>query len=121
MLLKTLVMTAFLLALQQPSLDIMGPETLIQLGMQGSLGGVVVWIWYKTFKQSNEEQRLLREEMRQMHQATMQRTREIAQNEAEKHAATRRDMIDMLREGHTINRELVGTLNRLETKLDKLP
>lgn len=98
-----------LLAVAPQAKPIPGPDGVIQLVVQGGLAAILVWIWYKTHQQASERQNKLRETIGTAFQVTRENNR-----------AVRDELMEMQRKHHQTQKQLVGVMTRLETKLDKL-
>lgn len=104
----TIVFAFFVLALPQSTFSL--PDGgIVQLVVQGGVAAILVWIWWKTHTQANQRQEALRETIEQAFQATRENARE-----------QRETMRKTLREHHETQKQLVGVMTRLETKLDNL-
>jgi hypothetical protein len=86
-----------------------GGDGVIQLVVQGGLAAILVWIWWQTHQQANKEQERLRGTIGKAFKATRENNR-----------AVRNELMEMQQQHHETQKQLVGVMNRLETKLDKL-
>lgn len=89
--------------------------------VQGGLGGALLWVWWKTFQQSAEEQKLMREEIAGAISKAVEKATSTARVNAERHDRREKEMMQMIRADHDLKTQLAGILSRLETKIDNLP
>jgi hypothetical protein len=100
-----------------PSGDV---STIPQLLMNGGVAAILVYIWWRTHSQANEQQQELRKVIGEAFQATRKNSREVARKNQQRHAQRQDRMMKMMEERIEMDRQLTGTLNRLEAKLDQI-
>lgn len=94
--------------------------TVPQLLMNGGVAAILVYIWWRTHSQANNQQQELREVIGEAFKATRKSSREVARNNQQRHAQRQDRMMKMMKERIEMDRQLTGTLNRLETKLEQI-
>lgn len=110
MLSKSLAYSLAFLLLSAPQASGLAPDTTIVQGVvQGGVAAILVWIWWKTHTQANREQKAMRETIDQAFRATRENARE-----------NRQELREALQSHHETQKQLVGVMTRLETKLDQL-
>jgi len=115
------VAIAFVLLVAPQGIEPGIPETgIIQLVVQGGVAGILVWIWWKTHTQANEEQAKMRQTIGEAFEATRQNSREVARKNHKHHEEVRNQVMAQQREMHKTQKQLVGVMTRLEAKLDRM-
>lgn len=121
---KTVTVTVglFVLASPMPQEFLPGSELggVFKLLMNGGVTAILVYIWWSTHTQANEEQEKLRNVIGDAFEATRQNSREVARQNQERHRQRQEELMTMLRERMDLDRKLTGVLNRLESKIDKI-
>ena len=118
---KALATGLALLLLSAPqSLPSGDMSTIPQLLMNGGVAAILVYIWWRTHSQANEQQQELRKVIGEAFQATRKNSREVARKNQQRHAQRQDRMMKMMEERIEMDRQLTGTLNRLEAKLDQI-
>lgn len=124
MLSKTAALTMGVLVLVGPMPQDMLPSSelggVLKLLMNGGITAILVYIWWSTHTQANEEQERLREVIGDAFEATRQNSREVMRKNQQRHSQRQDQMLAHLEERNKLDRQLVGTLNRLEAKLDQI-
>ena len=118
---KALATGLALLLLSAPqSLPSGDMSTIPQLLMNGGVAAILVYIWWRTHSQANEQQQQLRKVIGEAFQTTRKNSREVARKNQQRHAQRQDRMMSLMKERIEMDRQLTGTLNRLEAKLDQI-
>lgn len=120
---KTIVYTLGLVLMVGPppqDVPLPGGDGIVQLVVQGGLAAILVWIWWKTHTQANDEQERLRKTIGEAFEATRQNSREVARKNQERHSQRQEEMMGIIKERIKLDRQLTGVLNRLETKIEHI-
>jgi hypothetical protein len=80
--------------------------------------GILLFIWWKTFKSARQDADEEREASRKLHRQSVEETRRQSEIRHEEHIQARQETRQLLKEINDTQQRLAGTVLRVETKLD---